>query len=144
MRTFTIEEARWLLPVLQGLLKSAMDGKLVIESVQSELTATNHRIFLTGGLLPDIIHLARRRAAHDKAVQSVKDALGEIDAMGVQVKDLDMGLLDFPCQVDNEIVLLCWKAGETDITHWHGMDEGFRGRKLLTDAIRKGSNQTSH
>ena len=144
MRTFTLDEAQWLLPVLQGLLKTAMDGKQTIESVETELTAVNHRIFLSGGMLPDITHLAQRRAARDKAALAAKDALAEIDAMGVQVKDLDMGLLDFPCKVENDIVLLCWKAGEDEITHWHGMEEGFRGRKPITEAIRRASNQKSH
>jgi hypothetical protein len=144
MKTFTLDEAQWLLAVLQGLLKTAMDGKRTIESVETELTAVNHRIFLSGGMLPDITHLAQRRAARDKAALAAKDALAEIDAMGVQVKDLDMGLLDFPCKVENDIVLLCWKAGETEITHWHGMEEGFRGRKPITEAIRRASNQKSH
>jgi hypothetical protein len=144
MRTFTLDEAQWLLPVLQGLLKTAMDGKRTIESVETELTAVNHRIFLCGGMLPDITHLAQRRAARDKAALAAKDALAEIDAIGVQVKALDMGLLDFPCKVENDIVLLCWKAGETEITHWHGIEEGFRGRKPITEAIRRASNQKSH
>jgi hypothetical protein len=142
MRTFTLEEAQWLLPTLQGLLKTAMQGKKMIESVEAELAATNHKIFLSGGFFPDLLHLAQRRAARDKAVQNVKDALAEIDAMGVQVKDLDMGLLDFPCRVGDEIVLLCWKAGETEITHYHGMEEGFRGRKPITDEIRRASGST--
>jgi hypothetical protein len=98
MKTFTLDEAQWLLPVLQGLLKTAMDGKRTIESVEAELTAVNHRIFLSGGMLPDITHLAQRRAARDKAALAAKDALAEIDAMGVQVKDLDMGLLIFPAR----------------------------------------------
>ncbi len=106
--------------------------------------AVNHRIFLSGGMLPDITSLAHRRALRDHAIHSVRDALAEIDAMGVQVKDLDSGLLDFPCQLKDEIVLLCWKSGEDDITHWHGMEEGFRGRKPITDAIRRGANQKSH
>jgi hypothetical protein len=144
MRTFTLEEAQWLLPVLQGLLKTAMDGKATIESVEAELTAVNHRIFLSGGLFPDIFHLAARRGAREKAVQAVKDAIAEIDAMGVQVKDLDMGLLDFPCRVNGEIVLLCWKLGESEITHWHGVEEGFRGRKPINDAIRFSAGGTEH
>lgn len=144
MRTFTLEEARWLLPGVKGLLHTAIGGKKTIESVEAELMAVNHRIFLSGGMLPDIIHLAHRRAIRDHAIHSVRDALAEIDAMGVQVKDIDSGLLDFPCQLKEEIVLLCWKSGEEDITHWHGMEEGFRGRKPITDAIRRSANQKSH
>jgi hypothetical protein len=67
----------------------------------------------------------------------VKDAMAEIDAIGVQVKDLDIGLLDFPCEVDGSTVLLCWKLGEDGITHWHSVSEGFAGRKLIDERIAK-------
>jgi len=67
----------------------------------------------------------------------VKDALAEIDATGVQVKDLDIGLLDFPCVVEGETVLLCWKLGEPAITHWHGVHEGFAGRKPIDERIAR-------
>jgi hypothetical protein len=55
----------------------------------------------------------------------------------VQVKDIDIGLLDFPCEVDGKTVLLCWKMGENSITHWHGTDEGFAGRKLIDERIAR-------
>jgi hypothetical protein len=53
----------------------------------------------------------------------------------VQVKDLDIGLLDFPCKVEGEVLLLCWKLGEPAITHWHGVSEGFAGRKPVDARI---------
>src|SRR5438270_11962192 len=111
-KTFTLEEAQRLLPVLQALLKRSMDGKLLIEQMEKEMQDLKHRILLSGGLMVDIPAVARRRAEHDKSLQEIKDALAEIDAIGVQVKDLDMGLLDFPCQVGDDIILLCWKYGE--------------------------------
>jgi hypothetical protein len=144
MRTFSLEEAQWHLPILEGLLKTAMEGKQVIEAVEEDISDASHAITFSGGMIPDIVHLSRRRAERDKAVQHTKDALAEIEAMGVQVKDLDMGLLDFPCKVDEDIVLLCWKVGEDKITHWHGMEEGFRGRKPITDEIRRGTRNTAN
>jgi hypothetical protein len=136
-RTFTLDEAQDLLPVLESLLRGAIDGKKLIESVDAELQAIAHKIFLSGGMSINVVHLARRKAQREKAVQRVKDAMAEIDAMGVQVKDLDIGLLDFPCEVDGQIVLLCWKLGEQSITHWHGVSEGFAGRKPVDDRITK-------
>jgi hypothetical protein len=91
----------------------------------------------SGGMSLNVVHLARRKADREKAIQRVKDAMSEIDAMGVQVKDLDIGLLDFPCEVDGEIVLLCWKLGESSITHWHRVNEGFAGRKPVDERIHK-------
>jgi hypothetical protein len=136
-RTFTLEEAQSLLPVLESLLRTAIDGKKLIEAVDTELQELAHRVFLQGGLLVNVVHMARRKAEREKAIPRVKDAIAEIDATGVQVKDLDIGLLDFPCKVDGHIVLLCWKLGEQTITHWHDTTEGFAGRKPIDEKISK-------
>ncbi|HVO81906.1 MAG TPA: DUF2203 domain-containing protein [Terriglobales bacterium] len=134
-RTFTLQEAQGLLPVLESLLRTAIDGKKLIDAVDAELQDLAHRVFLRGGLLLNIVQVARRKAEREKAIQRVKDAIAEIDATGVQVKDLDIGLLDFPCVVDGHTVLLCWKLGEASITHWHGVSEGFAGRKPIDERI---------
>ncbi len=134
-RTFTVAEAESLLPVLESLLRSAIAAKTLIEAVEAEQHALANRIFLNGGTRVDIVKVARRKAERDKALQRAKDAVAEIDATGVQVKDLDIGLLDFPCIVGDEVILLCWKLGEKSITHWHGTDEGFAGRKPIDERI---------
>ena len=136
-RTFTLDEAQMLLPILESLLRQAIQGKKQIEEVDTELQETAHRVFLNGGTLLNVVHLARRKAEREKAIRRIKDALAEIDATGVQVKDLDIGLLDFPCKVEGEILLLCWKLGEAAITHWHGTNEGFAGRKPIDERISK-------
>jgi hypothetical protein len=136
-RTFTLDEAQDLLPILESLLLKAIEGKKLIESIDTELQGLAHRIFLNGGMSLNIVRLARRKAEREKAFQRVKDAIDEIDAMGVQVKDLDMGLLDFPCEVNGQVVLLCWKLGEKAITYWHGVSEGFAGRKPVDSRIAK-------
>jgi len=136
-RTFTVEEAQVMLPVLESLLRRAMDGKKLTEQIDTEFQNLSHRVFLAGGTLLNIAHVARRKAERDKAAQQIKDALSEIDATGVQVKDLEMGLLDFPCIVEDRIILLCWKLGEEKITHWHTVEEGFRGRKPIDENILK-------
>lgn len=136
-RTFTLKEAQSLLPVLESLLRTAIDGKKLIETVDSEFQELAHRVFLNGGILVNVVHMARRKAEREKAVQRVKDAIGEIDSIGVQVKDLDIGLLDFPCVVDGNVILLCWKLGENGITHWHGEAEGFAGRKPIDERITR-------
>jgi hypothetical protein len=136
-RTFTLEEAQGLLPVLESLLRTAIDGKKLIEVVDNELQELAHRVFQSGGLLVNVVHMARRKAEREKTIPRVKDALAEIEATGVQVKDLDIGLLDFPCKVEGHIVLLCWKRGELGITHWHDTTEGFAGRKPIDERITR-------
>ena len=140
-KTFTPDEAQTLLPVLRALLTRAIEGKQTIEQWDKESQDLNHRILLSGGLFVDVAKVARKRAERDKAVQGTKDALAEIEAIGVQVKDLDIGLLDFPCVVDDQIVLLCWKLGEEKIEYWHGLEEGFRGRKKIDERILKGKKK---
>jgi hypothetical protein len=134
-RTFDLDEAQSLLPVLESLLRTAITGKQLMEEVEAEMQALTHRIFLNGGTHVDVVAVARRKAERAKAEQHAKDALAEIDSIGVQVKDIDIGLLDFPCEVEGRIVLLCWKMGETSITHWHGTEEGFAGRKPIDERI---------
>jgi hypothetical protein len=136
-RTFTLDEAQSLLPVLEGLLRVAIQAKKLIEEVEAEQQALNHYIFLNGGTHVDVVAVARRKAERARAEQRAKDALAEIDSIGVQVKDLDIGLLDFPCVVDGRTILLCWKLGETAITHWHGTEEGFAGRKPIDERIAR-------
>jgi hypothetical protein len=136
-RTFSLAEAQSLLTVLESLLRTAIDGKKLIEAVDNELQELAHRVFLSGGLLVNIVQVARRKAEREKTIQRVKDAVAEIDATGVQVKDIDIGLLDFPCVVDGHTLLLCWKLGEKGITHWHGVSEGFAGRKPIDERIAR-------
>jgi hypothetical protein len=142
-RTFTLDEAHTMLPVLESLLRRGMEAKKQVEEIEAEFQKLNHRIFLAGGSEIDVVKLARRRAASDKALQTIKDCLAEIEATGAQVKDMDTGLLDFPCEVDGEIILLCWKLGEERITHWHGMEEGFAGRKPIDERIARSKGRAN-
>jgi hypothetical protein len=136
-RTFSLEEAQSLLPILESLLRAAIGGKKIMEEVEAEMQALNHRIFLNGGTHVDVVAVARRKAERAKAEQRAKDALAEINSIGVQVKDIEIGLLDFPCEVEGSIVLLCWKMGEDSITHWHSPEEGFAGRKPIDERITR-------
>ena len=130
-RTFTLDEAQALLPVLEALLRKAQNSGTQAAEIEVELDQLRQRIFLTGGVHVDVATTARRRAERDKSLQETTDALAEVQAIGVQVKDLDKGLLDFPCVVDGRTVLLCWKLGEKEIGFWHSIEDGFAGRKPL-------------
>jgi hypothetical protein len=136
-RTFTLQDAQMLLPTLESLLRTAISSKKLIEEVDTEMQDLAHRVFLNGGTLINVVEVARRKAEREKAVQRAKDAIAEIHSTGVQVKDIDIGLLDFPCKVEGEILLLCWKLGEEKITHWHSTEEGFAGRKPIDERIER-------
>ncbi|HUZ05305.1 MAG TPA: DUF2203 domain-containing protein [Acidobacteriaceae bacterium] len=141
MRTFSLDEAQTLIPVLESLLKRAIQAKESAEAVEQEMQQLSQRIFLNGGMLVAVAQVARRRAERDVAVQQVKDTLQEIDAIGVQVKDIEKGLLDFPCRIGEETVLLCWKMGETEIQYWHTVESGFSGRQPIDERFRRGQKQ---
>jgi hypothetical protein len=126
-----LSEAQTLLPVLEALLRKAQAAGIRASELESEMQELTQRIFLSGGMHVNVVQAARRRAEREKALQEARDTLVEIDEIGVQVKDLEKGLLDFPCVVDGQTVLLCWKLGEKEIGFWHTTEDGFAGRKPL-------------
>jgi hypothetical protein len=137
MKTFTLDEAQSLLPVLESLLKRAMEARRAAQSVESELNELPQRIYLSGGMRVNSASIAKRRAEVEEHLKQVQESVAEIDAIGVQVKDLDSGLLDFPCRIDGEVVLLCWRMGERAIEHWHTIEAGFQGRQPLNERFRR-------
>ncbi len=139
MKTFTLDEAQSLLPVLESLLKRAIDGKRSAETVETDLTELARQIYLSGGMRVDAGRVAKLRAEMEGHLQRVRESIAEIDAIGVQVKDLDTGLLDFPFRLDDQVVLLCWRMGEPSIEHWHTADAGFKGRQPVDDRFRRRS-----
>ena len=137
MKTFTIDEAQSLLPVLESLLKRAMEGRQSAEKVEAGLNGIAQRIYFSGGMRVNGPEIAKQRAELETLLKQVREIIAEIDAIGVQVKDLDSGLLDFPCRVDDEVVLLCWRMGEPAIEHWHTMEAGFQGRQPVDERFRR-------
>jgi len=141
MKTFTIDEAQSLLPLLEALLKRAIEGKQAAEKIESDLSELARRIYLSGGMKVDAVSVIKRRGELEEHMKRVRETITEIDEIGVQVKDLDSGLLDFPCRLDDQVVLLCWRMGETSIEHWHTMEAGFKGRQPVDDRFRRRSSQ---
>jgi hypothetical protein len=141
MKTFTIDEAQSLLPVLESLLKRALESKEAAEKVEAQLAEISRRIYLAGGLRVNVAEAGRMRTEMDAHLQRVKETIAEIDSIGVQVKDVEAGLLDFPCRMDDQIVLLCWRMGETSIDHWHTIESGFQGRQPVDERFRRRSTQ---
>jgi hypothetical protein len=137
MKSFTLDEAQALVPILESLLNRAIEAQQAASDLEEEQSNLVRRIFESGGIFVDIAKVQRRKVTLAALVQRVKDSLQEIDAIGVQVKDIETGLLDFPCLLDGEIVLLCWKRGETRIDFWHRVEDGFQGRQPIDGRFRK-------
>lgn len=130
MRTFTLEEANALLAEVAPLVERMVERKRAFDQAEAEREELLVQIAGNGGdLTPsDVAEAATRVAEEAAALSSVVE---EIQEHGVQVKDLDLGLVDFPAIRDGDVVLLCWRLGEEEIAFWHGTDEGYAGRKPL-------------
>lgn len=138
-RYFSLEEAEALIPVLEALLGKAMAGKKSLEAVHSEIAAINEYVTMRGGVLLDLEKNVALKVKKEAAVREVRDGVTEIQSAGCVVKDLDLGLVDFPCRMDGSEILLCWKLGEPSIGFWHNTDEGYANRKpVKPEWLRKG------
>jgi hypothetical protein len=144
MKTFTLDEAQNLLPVAESLLNRAVEAKQAAEGLDQDLSALMRRIIAQGGMTIDVGDVRRRRTTLEALIQRAKDSLQELDAIGVQVKDLESGLLDFPCLLEGETVLLCWKRGEPRIAFWHRIEDGFRGRHPIDARFPHTSPDKAH
>src|SRR5579864_3555796 len=89
MKTFTLDEAQSLLPVLESLLKRAIEGKRAAEEVETQISDLGRRIYLSGGMRVNLPSVARQRAEVESHLERVRESIAEIDSIGVQVKDLD-------------------------------------------------------
>jgi hypothetical protein len=125
--------------VLESLLKRAIEGKDSAEEVGGHLSELARRIYLSGGMKVDVEKVAKMRKEMEDHLLRVRENVAEIDSIGVQVKDLEAGLLDFPCRLDDQVVLLCWRRGETAIEHWHTVEQGFQGRQPVDERFRRRS-----
>lgn len=123
MRTFTLPEAQTLLPVLSSLLERAQKAAETATDREHTLQGLHQAIFLNGGMHVDLLQVARIKGEQERAVAEARDSLKEIDEIGVNVKDLQRGLLEFPFQLEDEVVLLCWLQGQNAITTWRSAEQ---------------------
>jgi len=130
-RYFTLKEAENLLPQVSKLIGEAVAVKPRYQEAEESMQALMQRISLLGGTVVDRESALKNRNERDRASEQLKTALEGIQEFGCVVKDLDIGLIDFPTLFRGEEVYLCWKLGETAIEFWHGVHEGFAGRKPI-------------
>jgi hypothetical protein len=130
-KLFSLTEAERLRVQLEPVLIEAMESRRKMAEPEKKLAALAERIQISGGMQVPYEKAARWRAIRTKFESSVRDALDRIQSTGCIVKDLDVGLLDFPARIDNQDVYLCWKLGEDRIRFYHSQDEGFAGRKPI-------------
>ena len=137
-KTFTLDEAKTLLPVLGALLRRAREAALRGGRFEAEMQELSQRIFLSGGMHVDVAAAAKRRAEREKAVQEAKSTIEEIEEIGARVGDLEEGRLEFPYLLDGREVLLCWTLGEDEeIRQWREDEEDSPLRSVSDGILRR-------
>ena len=130
-RYFTLVEARAALPAVSRSIREAVQAKGRYLEAEKEIQDLGQRILMMGGIQVDTRKAEAWKSQRDSNAQTLKTSMERIEEMGVLVKDLDVGLVDFPTLFHGEEVYLCWRMDESDIDHWHGVNEGFAGRKPI-------------
>jgi hypothetical protein len=130
-RYFTLQQAEQALPEVESAIREAVTLKSEYEQAEQEWQKFSRRVTMMGGMQVDHSKFSDPRNRREAIAQRLKQALEKIQDQGCLVKDLDTGLIDFPTLFHGEEVYLCWKLGEKGISFWHGVEEGFRGRKPI-------------
>lgn len=134
-RFFTLPQAEELLPGIDAAIRGAIACKAEYERVEAERQQVRQRVAILGGVRVDRAQALEQKTRGQEAARALEQAVGKIHSFGCLVKDLDIGLIDFPTLFRGEEVYLCWKLGERGIHFWHGVSEGFRGRKAIDSAF---------
>jgi hypothetical protein len=129
-RVFTLVEANAALVELRPIVERAVSHRRKLGEAQRHQAELVTRIAGNGGDMQPS-DLREAAATIQREAAAIADCVERIDEAGAQIKSLEEGLLDFPALRGDEEVLLCWKLGEDEIRYWHGVDEGFAGRKPL-------------
>jgi len=129
MKVWTMEEANQALPYLNEILSVLVEQNKHADLACQSLIELEQRIAGNGKGMER--ELAYRRARLNDARSKMQNGIKQIHRLGCQVKDLDLGLIDFPSHLDGREALLCWQLGESSVLYWHGPDEGFASRRLL-------------
>jgi hypothetical protein len=131
-RYFTPAEVEALIPALTEIMSDVRAAQAEATAVRERLRAEQERMTMRGGSMIDHGVWRRGREDLERVGRRIQARLDDIARLGGVPKDLGLGLVDFPHLRNGEVVNLCWKHGEKSIDYWHGLDEGFAGRKPLS------------
>jgi len=130
-RFFTLAQAEQALPEVETAIRDAIALKAAYQTAEQAWQSFSQRVTMLGGVVVDHSTLTEQMGDRKSLALRLKGAIENIQELGCLIKDLDIGLIDFPTLLNGEEVYLCWKLGERGISFWHGIQEGFRGRKPI-------------
>ena len=132
-KLFRIEEANSAVPRLELLMERLQRGALRLNDEMREVARQT-------GIDPASVgpeELLRHRPTARALVEELDAIVHEIEEMGAHLKDVQLGLVDFPSERDGKVIYLCWQFGEPEVAFWHGLEDGFGGRQPLPGARRE-------
>jgi len=132
---FDLTQAQKLLPRLESLLRNAVESKRRIAEIEQLYANLVKDIFLSGGRAVDVPKFSQHKQEKEDGERILQQTVREIEQLGCVIKDLGIGLVDFPCRVGDREAYLCWRLGEPSIGFWHTPDEGFAGRKPIDESF---------
>ena len=131
MQLFTVDHANRTLPLVRRIVEDVVRAHARWQEAVIELD------LLVSGVRAD--HPDARATALEREIQSIAgdidDFQSELDALGIQLKDRRIGLIDFPSEMDGRRVLLCWRLGEPSVQYWHDEQSGYAGRRPLSPTL---------
>jgi hypothetical protein len=130
-KLFSADEANSLIPRLEVLIRGLQDNAGSLRERIQELAATDDKI--DSMRLQEIVELHPELKG---AASRMAEIVGEIEELGCFLKDIDLGLIDFAFEMDDDVVFLCWQYGEQRVIAWHSVDSGFGQRRPLPDASK--------
>lgn len=130
-RYFSLLEAERLLPEVEGLLRGLLQLRTDYQRTETELQGLLQRIAVAGGMIPPREKISQLKTRKDAAARGLQTSIKKLGEIGCLLKDIDIGLVDFPTLYRGNEVYLCWKLGETSISFWHHVDAGFPGRQAI-------------
>ncbi len=130
-RHFSPADVEKLIPELTRIMNDVMTAHAEASRARERLGAERQRLMLAGGGVPDRAAWRVDTGIVERLTRRVREGLDAIVRLGGVPKDLGLGLVDFPHLRDGEEVNLCWKYGEREVHHWHGLGEGYAARKPL-------------
>jgi hypothetical protein len=129
-KVFTLSEANALLPTLEPLIRRLVAASREFRASERLLDAFRARATMEGGILPDR-DLSGAKAEADRLQAEIQQLAADVEAIGCVLKDVDVGLVDFLSLRQGRQVYLCWRLGESVIAFWHGLEEGYAGRRPI-------------
>jgi hypothetical protein len=130
-KRFTLVQAQSLIPQLDRLLRDAVQAKSEYQAAEHVIQEFTERVMMMGGIAVNRDKAVESRSRRDAAAAQLRASIEQVQELGCVIKDLDIGLIDFPTLFRGVEVYLCWKLGESGIEFWHSVDEGFSGRKPI-------------